>query len=101
MNIIKSKRFKKELSIFLKSSPRSLKKTIIDRLDLFSKCKEQNIPLPPDYKDHGLNDNRRFKDCRDAHLKDDIVVIYQEDGDVVKLLRIGNHNNLLENLLKG
>ena len=100
MRIIRSTRFEKELNILLKSSPSNKKEIIIDRLDLFSKCKEQYIPLPADYKDHALNSSRRFKNCRDAHLKGDIIIIYQEDNEKIILLKIGNHNNLFENFLE-
>ena len=101
MKIEKTSKFDDDLSTISENAPPALREIIKQRFKDFIKCKKQGIPLPADYKDHKLNNNRRFKNCRDAHLKGDIVVIYQEGGGVVKLLRVGNHNNLLENLLRG
>lgn len=75
MKIIYSKTYMKELDKILKSYPNSIKEDVKTRLELFIKCKKENIPLPKDYKDHKLNDNRRYRGYRDAHIKDDIVLL--------------------------
>lgn len=100
MRVDKTLKFEKELDKISENNTLSFRTAVKERLKEFIKCKIQGIPLPPDYKDHKLNKNKQFKDCRDAHLKGDTVVIYQEDDEKVVLLRIGNHNNLLENLLE-
>jgi len=51
-----------------------------------------SIPLLAKYKDHPLHGG--LKDCRDFHLINDIVVIYQVTETLVRFLRIGTHSNL-------
>lgn len=98
ININPSKNFTKEWDRLRRGAKTSYKEMIEDEYDVFVDCKINKKPLPDRFEDHGLNNNRRFKDCRDAHLAGDTVVIYQESEDEVKLLHVGNHNNLLENI---
>ena len=49
--------------------------------------------LPRKYWDHSLKGD--YKDCRDCHLKPDLVLIYRViDPDILELVRIGSHSEL-------
>jgi len=50
--------------------------------------------LPDRYHDHQLGSE--WKDCRDCHLKPDLVLIYlKPDDDTVRLIRLGSHSQLI------
>jgi mRNA interferase YafQ len=43
--------------------------------------------------DHPLTGN--LKDCRDCHIKPDLVLIYRKiNNDVLELIRLGSHSEL-------
>ena len=49
--------------------------------------------LDPRYRDHALTGD--WKDCRDCHIKPDMVLIYRKPDDVVlQLVRLGSHSEL-------
>jgi mRNA interferase YafQ len=49
--------------------------------------------LPAKYVDHPLRGE--WKDCRDCHVKPDLVLIYRKTGDqVLRLVRLGSHSAL-------
>ena len=51
--------------------------------------------LPPRYRDHELIGE--FADCRDCHLKPDLVLIYRKVGnDILELTRLGSHSDLFD-----
>ncbi len=51
-----------------------------------------DIELEKRFKDHTLTGNYSgFKEC---HLKPDLLLIYQTDNDILKLVDIGSHNSL-------
>ncbi|MCC8419113.1 MAG: type II toxin-antitoxin system YafQ family toxin [Rickettsia endosymbiont of Glossina mortisans submortisans] len=46
--------------------------------------------LPVNMRDHALIGN-----CRDCHIKPDLVLIYRKpDADTLELIRLGSHNEL-------
>ena len=50
-------------------------------------------PLEPRRHDHALSGE--WKDCRDCHVKPDLVLIYQKpDADTLRLVRLGSHSEL-------
>jgi len=50
-------------------------------------------PLEAHYRDHPLSGN--WKDCRDCHIKPDLVLIYQKpDAKTLRLVRLGSHAEL-------
>ena len=49
-------------------------------------------PLPPKYRDHGLNQN--WKGYRDCHVRPDLVLIYRLDENLLTLTRQGSHAEL-------
>jgi mRNA interferase YafQ len=49
--------------------------------------------LPDKYADHPMTGG--WKDCRDCHVRPDLVLIYQKpDDDTLRLVRIGSHAEL-------
>ena len=49
--------------------------------------------LPERYADHRMKGE--YSDCRDCHLRGDLVLIYRKTGDdVLELVRIGSHASL-------
>lgn len=49
--------------------------------------------LDAKYRDHALAGD--WKDCRDCHVKPDLVLIYQKpDDDTLRLVRLGSHAEL-------
>lgn len=52
-----------------------------------------DVPLAEKYGDHSLTGN--WSDCRDCHIKPDLVLIYRKtDDDILHLLRLGTHAEL-------
>lgn len=49
--------------------------------------------LPSRYVDHPMKG--QFADCRDCHLRPDLVLVYRKRGaDVLEMIRIGTHAQL-------
>ena len=50
-------------------------------------------PLPRRYFDHALSGE--WQDCRDCHIKPDLILIYRKpDETSLELVRLGSHNEL-------
>jgi mRNA interferase YafQ len=50
-------------------------------------------PLPQRNLDHPLSGN--WVDCRDCHVKPDLILIYRKLGaDIFELVRLGSHSEL-------
>jgi mRNA interferase YafQ len=52
-----------------------------------------DAPLPARYVDHALSG--KLKDCRDCHVRPDLILIYRKpDDDTLELVRLGSHSEL-------
>ena len=52
-----------------------------------------DTPLPDRYVDHPMKG--RYADCRDCHLRPDLVLVYRKrESDALELVRIGSHAQL-------
>jgi mRNA interferase YafQ len=52
-------------------------------------------PLPQKFRDHSLTGE--YADCRECHLKPDLVLIYRRvEGNVLELTRLGSHSELFD-----
>lgn len=50
-------------------------------------------PLAEKFRDHALTGE--WKDCRDCHIKPDLVLIYRKPDQVkLQLIRLGSHSKL-------
>ncbi|AOS83834.1 addiction module antitoxin [Chlorobaculum limnaeum] len=53
----------------------------------------EDKPLPPNAVDHSLTGT--FNDCRDCHIKPDLILIYRKtDKNELELIRLGSHSVL-------
>lgn len=57
-------------------------------------CEE--VPLPPELRDHALVNSRNYKGMRELHIKPDWLLIYQIQNTelILKLIRTGSHSDL-------
>ena len=63
--------------------------TLLEALELLA----ADLPLPPRYVDHPMKG--QYSDCRDCHLRPDLVLVYRkQDTDILELIRIGTHAQL-------
>lgn len=53
---------------------------------------ENDLPLPASLRDHKLVG--RLSHCRECHVRPNLLLIYERQGDIVKLHRICNHSEL-------
>ena len=52
-----------------------------------------DTPLPPRLRDHPLGGD--WNDCRDCHIRPDLVLIYRKpDANTLQLVRLGSHGEL-------
>ena len=53
-------------------------------------------PLPRQYRDHKLEDSRRWKDCRECHIHGDYLLVYRltDNERTVVFTAIGTHSEL-------
>ena len=52
-----------------------------------------DLPLAARNRDHALTGD--WQDCRDCHIKPDLVLIYQKPDDgTLRLVRLGSHSEL-------
>lgn len=84
--IFRTSAFKKDYKK-LSSQDKEEVKRIIIRL-------ANNEVLDPKYKDHKLIGN--YKDCKECHIKPDLLLIYRIDANILELalVRTGNHSEL-------
>lgn len=54
----------------------------------------ENKPLPIEALDHPLKGD--WEDFREFHFSGDLLVIYQIEIKIIKLVRIGSHNQLFK-----
>ncbi len=50
--------------------------------------------LPPEAKDHALKGE--WADFREFHISGDLLLIYQVENEVIKLVRLGSHSQLFK-----
>lgn len=85
-----TRQFKKDLKRFL-NQPSKLEelKTVLDML-------REEIVLPSKYRQHFLKGE--YEGCHECHIEGDFLLIwYDEQNDVLALLRLGSHSELFKN----
>ena len=73
----------------LKLSDKHLTKYI-----LYLACLLESKKMPQEAKDHSLKGD--WVDFREFHISGDLLVIYQIEESVIKLVRIGSHSQLFQ-----
>ncbi len=54
---------------------------------------ERDAPLPRHNFDHALSG--QWMDCRDCHIRPDLILIYRKpDDETLELVRLGSHSEL-------
>lgn len=86
LNVVVENSFDKDYKRELKSG---LDKGAL--LEVVNKLKAQE-PLEPKNKDHKLKGN--YKECRECHIKPDMLLIYRVSGENLHLIRLGSHSEL-------
>ena len=61
--------------------------------DVFNKLSVGSA-LPVKFRDHLLKGN--YLDCRECHLKPDLLLIYVLTSAEVRLIRLGSHSELFD-----
>lgn len=91
-NVVYSSKFNKNLKKVRKQG-KDIEK-LLDIIDLLVLRK----PIDPKYRDHALNDSKRYQGCRDIHIEPDWVLIYKyKDKDLILLLvNTGSHSDVLD-----
>lgn len=86
LTVKSTKQFKKDLKT-CKSQGLDMQqlKDVIEKL-------KNGEPLDEKHRDHGLSGN--WNGWRDCHIAPDWVLIYQVDGDGLRLARTGSHAKL-------
>jgi len=56
----------------------------------------KNIALDKKFKDHKLSEN--WNNCRECHLKPDLLLIYSKNKSIMEiaLIRVGSHSSLFQ-----
>lgn len=68
---------------------RTLDKDLVNAVRLLA----DDIVLPRRYFDHALSGE--WRDCRDCHIKPDLILIYRKPDDTnIELVRLGSHSEL-------
>ena len=81
--------FKKDLKRY-QNQPKK-----IEKLKVVLGYLQQGISIPQEYKPHKLLGN--FKDYMECHIESDTLLIwFDENTNVVKLIRLGTHSELFK-----
>jgi mRNA interferase YafQ len=48
--------------------------------------------LPTRFRDHPLSGT--WNDCRDCHIRPDLILIYRKVNELLQLVRLGSHSEL-------
>ncbi len=88
LNLKRHKQFKKDLKRI------NLTDKQFEKFVKYISLLLEKKPLPPEAKDHQLIGN--WKDFREFHLGEDLLVIYKVKKKDLILIRIGTHNQLFE-----
>jgi mRNA interferase YafQ len=66
---------------------------IIEELPLVIAALAADSQLPAKYHDHQLTG--KWEDCRECHIKPDLLLIYRKtESNVLELARLGSHSEL-------
>lgn len=88
--IVYTKSFRRDLK---RESRRRYADTLETDLLLVIKLLAENEPLKVQWRDHAQTG--QWRNCRDCHIKPDLVLIYRKpDDETLELLRLGSHAEL-------
>lgn len=86
----RTSQFKKD---FKREQKGKHKETLIEDLKAAFNLLVKDKALPKSYYDHPLSGE--WKDCRDCHIKPDLILIYSKPNKTtLELIRLGSHSEL-------
>ena len=93
--VVETSMFKKELKI-IKKRRKSIQKLKEVINTLLKGLKGEKLEIK--YRDHVLNNDKRFQDCRECHIEPDLLLIYRivEEELILLLVEIGTHSDLFK-----
>ena len=81
--------FKKDLKKYQNQPKR------IEKLKVVLRYLQNGVAIPQEYKPHKLLGD--YKDCMECHIESDTLLIwFDENTNVIKLLRLGTHSELFK-----
>lgn len=85
-----SNEFKKNYKKLLKQGKN------IDKLKIVVNKLANKETLDWQYRDHALNNSKKFKGCRDCHIEPDWILVYKYEDDelILLLLNTGSHSEI-------
>ncbi len=88
--IVTSNRFNKQLKKIIKQGKK------IEKLSEVVKKLANGETLEPKYRDHGLQDTKYFRNCRECHIEPDWILVYKikEDKIILYLVETGSHSDI-------
>ncbi len=88
--IIASNKFNKQLKKIIKQGKN------IEKLSNVVKKLANGETLESKYKDHGLNDTKYYRNCRECHIEPDWILVYKYNNDeiILYLVETGSHSDL-------
>ena len=91
-NIVITSRFKKDYKKIIKQNKDK------NKLIYILKKLANGEMLEAKYKDHGLINNKLYKDCRECHIEPDWLLVYRYHRDELVLLLVatGSHSELFD-----
>ena len=89
-SVITSTRFNKQLKKIIKQGKS------LEKLSIVVKKLANGEKLDAKYKDHLLNDNKYYRDCRECHIEPDWLLIYKYNNNelILYLVETGSHSDL-------
>ncbi len=68
----------------------------LDELKYVVETIQRQEALPPKYKDHKLQNDKYFKQCRECHVSPDWLLVYRIEKKelILELIRLGSHSDL-------
>ena len=89
-NLKRTKQFKKDINTVVKRG------CDLSELEKVVQLLINGDTLPEAYKDHPLHNTKKYKNCRELHIKPDWLLIYKYYNDelILMLFRTGSHSDL-------
>ena len=90
--VVETSMFKKELKIIKK------RRKSIQQLNNVINTLLKGEKLEAKYRDHVLNNDKRFQDCRECHIEPNLLLIYRivKEELILLLVEIGTHSDLFK-----
>ena len=99
LQVKRAKKFLKDMEKLQRGFKKSTFQRLESRLEEAISCLSHNKPLDKSFENHDLHNCKAFVNCKECHILGDLVLVYKiQNGtcQLLTLMRIGNHNEILE-----